>query len=184
MTTYKEAGVDVEEKNILLRKIKEHIKGTFDSRVFFSETLFKSLLVNASELKKYKEPMLAFNCDGVGTKTVIAAMANKWKGIGCDVVNHCINDVLTMGAQPLVFSDYIASDKLKPEVVEEVVSGVASCCKENSIVFAGGETAEMPSVYNEGKVDVAGFIVGVAEKSEVIDGKNIAAGDVLIGLES
>ena len=184
MTTYKEAGVDVEKKNILLRKINEHVKGTFDKRVMSSETLFKSLLINASELKKYKKPMLAFNADGAGTKTVIAAMMKKWKGIGHDVVNHCINDVLTMGARPLFFSDYVASDRLKPEVIEEVVKGVAECCKENSIVFAGGETAEMPSVYNEGKVDVAGFIVGVVEKNEIIDGKSIVAGDVLMGLAS
>ena len=184
MTTYKEAGVDVEKKNILLRKIKEHVKGTFDKRVMGSETLFKSLLINASELKKYKEPMLAFNSDGAGTKTAVAAMMNSWKGIGHDVVNHCINDVLAMGAHPLFFSDYVASDRLKPEVVEEIVKGVAECCRENRIIFAGGETAEMPGTYTAGSVDVAGFIVGVVEKEKAIDGKNIEAGDVLIGLAS
>ncbi len=184
MTTYKEAGVDVEKKNALLRKIKEHVKGTFDSRVLSSETLFKSLLINASELKKYKEPMLAFNSDGAGTKTTVAAMMNSWRGIGHDVVNHCINDVLTMGAHPLFFSDYVASDRLKPEVIEEIVKGVAECCRKNRIIFAGGETAEMPGTYTSGSVDVAGFIVGAVEKEKAIDGKNIAAGDVLIGLAS
>ena len=184
MTTYKEAGVDIEKKKALLKKVGVHVKATFDSRVMSSETLFKSMLVSASELKNYKEPMLAFNADGAGTKTVIAEMMDSWKGIGHDVVNHCINDILTMGAKPLCFSDYIASDKLKPEIVEEIVKGVAECCRMNGIIFTGGETAEMPGVYNSGRVDVAGFILGAVEKSKVIDGKNIAEGDVLIGIAS
>ncbi len=184
MTTYKEAGVDIEKKKALLKKVGEHVKATFDKRVMSSETLFKSLLVNASELKNYKEPMLAFNADGAGTKTVIASMMNAWKGIGHDVVNHCINDILAMGAKPLCFSDYVASDKLNPEIVEEIVKGVAECCRMNGVIFAGGETAEMPSVYNTGKVDVAGFILGAVEKSEVIDGRNIEAGDALVGIAS
>ena len=184
MTTYKEAGVDIEKKKALLKKVGGHVKATFDKRVMSSETLFKSMLVSASELKSYKEPMLAFNADGAGTKTVIAAMMNSWKGIGHDIVNHCINDILTMGAKPLCFSDYIASDKLKPEIVEEIVKGVAECCMMNRIILTGGETAEMPGVYSSGAVDVAGFILGAAEKSRVIDGRNIADGDALIGLAS
>ncbi|MBI2144536.1 phosphoribosylformylglycinamidine cyclo-ligase, partial [Candidatus Woesearchaeota archaeon] len=100
MTTYKEAGVDVEKKNVLLKRIKEHIKSSHDKRVISSETLFKGLVVSASELKKYDEPVMAFNTDGVGTKTLIAAELDKWDGIGQDIVNHCINDILTMGAKP------------------------------------------------------------------------------------
>ncbi len=184
MTTYKEAGVDVERKNALLKKLKEHVKSTFDSRVTASETLFKSLLVNASWLKQYNEPMLAFNADGVGTKTAVAAATGKWEGIGFDIVNHCINDILTMGAKPLFFSDYVASDKLKPEVVEAVVKGIAECCRQNGIIFAGGETAEMPSIYNPGTADVAGFIVGVVDKKDAVDGKGTTRDDVLIGLPS
>jgi phosphoribosylformylglycinamidine cyclo-ligase len=184
MTTYKEAGVDVEKKNILLKKLKEQVKSTFDSRVLASPTLFKSLLFNASELKKFDEPMLAFNADGVGTKTAVAEATGNWNGIGFDIVNHCINDILTMGARPLCFTDYIASDNLKPEVVEAVVKSVAECCRQNGIIFVGGETAEMPKIYNPGTSDVAGFIVGAVEKSKVIDGKNIREGDVLIGLAS
>jgi phosphoribosylformylglycinamidine cyclo-ligase len=184
MTTYKEAGVDVEGKNFLLDKLKAHVKETFDGRVMSSDTLFKGLLFNASELKNFDEPMLAFNCDGAGTKTVIAGMMGKWEGIGKDIVNHCINDVLTMGAKPLCFSDYVASDKLKPEVVEAIVRGVTGSCKDNGIVFVGGETAEMPSVYTEGETDVAGFILGAAEKKNAIDGKDVSEGDVLIGISS
>jgi phosphoribosylformylglycinamidine cyclo-ligase len=184
MTTYKDAGVDVEKKNVLLRRLKEHVKLTFDNRVMASETLFKSMLVNVSELKKYKEPMLAFNADGVGTKTAIAEVMDSWEGIGFDVVNHCINDILTMGAKPLFFSDYIASDKLNPEIVEIIVRSVTDCCKENGIIFVGGETAEMPSIYNQGTSDVAGFMTGVVDRQNVIDGKRISEDDVLIGLPS
>ncbi len=184
MTTYKEAGVDIEKKNILLGKIKGHVKSTFGKSVISSETLFKSLLINASGLKNYKEPVLAFNTDGVGTKTLIAGQLGKWDGIGEDIVNHCINDILTMGARPICFSDYVASGKLEAAIIEKIVKSVARCCKENKIVFAGGETAEMPDVYHDSAIDVVGFILGAAEKNEVIDGKAIMEGDALIGIAS
>lgn len=176
--------MDVEKKNVLLKKIKEHAKATHDMRVISSETLFKGLVVSAEELKKYKMPVLAFNTDGVGTKTLIAAELDKWEGIGEDIVNHCINDILTMGAKPLCFSDYIASSKLDASVIERIVKSVADCCKKNNIIFVGGETAEMPDVYNNRAIDVAGFIMGVAEKEEVIDGSSIEEGDALIGIAS
>ena len=184
MTTYKETGVDIEKKNALLKKIKEHLKATYDRRVVSSETLFKGLVINASELKKYSEPVLAFNTDGVGTKTLIAAELNKWEGIGEDIVNHCINDVLTMGAKPLTFSDYIASSKLDDAVIERIVKSIARCCRENGMVFVGGETAEMPDVYVRGAIDVVGFVLGAAEKKDVIDGGSIEEGDALIGIAS
>ncbi len=184
MTTYKEAGVDIEKKNALLKRIKEHVKATHDRRVISSETLFKGLVVSADELKKYENPVLAFNTDGVGTKTLIAAELDKWEGIGEDIVNHCINDILTMGAKPICFSDYIASSKLDDSVIERIVKSVARCCKENSIIFVGGETAEMPDVYNEKAIDVVGFILGAAEKKDVIDGSSIKEGDALIGIAS
>ena len=184
MTTYKEAGVDIEKKNALLRKIKEHVKATHDKRVISSETLFKGLVVSGEELKKYASPVLAFNTDGAGTKTLIAAELDKWEGIGEDIVNHCINDILTMGAKPLCFSDYIASSKLDDAVIERIVKSIARCCKENSTIFVGGETAEMPDVYNKKAVDVVGFILGAAEKKDVIDGSSIREGDALIGISS
>jgi phosphoribosylformylglycinamidine cyclo-ligase len=160
MTTYKEAGVDIERKNALLKKIKEHVKGTHDRRVISSETMFKGLVVSADELKKYENPVLAFNTDGVGTKTLIAAELDRWEGIGEDIVNHCINDILTMSAKPICFSDYIASSRLDDKVIERIVKSVARCCRENSIIFVGGETAEMPDVYHDKAVDVVGFILG------------------------
>ncbi|MBI2137420.1 phosphoribosylformylglycinamidine cyclo-ligase [Candidatus Woesearchaeota archaeon] len=184
MTTYKEAGVDIEKKNELLKKIKGHIKSTHDGRVISSETLFKGLVVSAEELKKYKAPVLAFNTDGVGTKTLIAAELNRWEGIGEDIVNHCINDILSMGAKPLCFSDYIASSKLDNAVVERIVKSIANCCKKEGIIFAGGETAEMPDVYHEKAIDVVGFILGAVEKEKVIEGSAIKEGDELIGISS
>lgn len=184
MTTYKEAGVDIEKKNLLLKKIKGHIKTTHDKRVISSETLFKGLVVSSDGLKKYKNPVLAFNTDGVGTKTLLAAILDKWEGIGQDIVNHCINDILAMGATPICFSDYIASSKLDAGIIERIVKSVSDCCKKNGIIFVGGETAEMPDVYNNNAVDVAGFIMGAAEKENVIDGSKIKWGDALIGIES
>ncbi|MBI2549744.1 phosphoribosylformylglycinamidine cyclo-ligase [Candidatus Woesearchaeota archaeon] len=184
MTTYKEAGVDVEKKNELLKKIKGHIKATHDKRVISSETMFKGLVVSADELKKYANPVLAFNTDGVGTKTLIAAELDKWEGIGEDIVNHCINDILAMGAKPICFSDYIASSRLNDAVTERIVKSVARCCKENGIIFVGGETAEMPDVYHDKAVDVVGFILGAAEKKDVIDCSSIKEGDMLIGIAS
>ncbi len=184
MTTYKEAGVDIEKKNELLKKIKAHIRSTHDSRVISSETLFKGLVVSADELKKYGNPVLAFNTDGVGTKTLLAARLGMWEGIGDDIVNHCVNDILTMGATPIAFSDYIASSRLDNAVVEKIVKSISRCCRENRVIFAGGETAEMPGVYHDNAIDVVGFIVGAAEKESVIDGSEITGGDALIGLES
>lgn len=184
MTTYKEAGVDVEKKNVLLKRIKEHVKATHDKRVISSETMFKGLVVSAEELKKYKMPVLAFNTDGVGTKTLIAAELDKWEGIGEDIVNHCINDILTMGAKPLCFLDYIASSRLDAAIMERIVKSVADCCKKNNIIFVGGETAEMPDVYCTGAIDVVGFILGAAEKEDVIDGRSIEEGDTLVGIAS
>ncbi len=184
MTTYKEAGVDIEKKNELLKRIKGHVKATHDRRAISSETLFKGLVVSADELKKYANPVLAFNTDGVGTKTLIAAELDKWEGIGEDIVNHCINDILAMGAKPICFSDYIASSRLNDAVIERIVKSVARCCKENSIIFVGGETAEMPDVYHDKAVDVVGFILGAAEKKDVIDGSGIKEGDMLIGIAS
>ena len=184
MTTYKEAGVDIEKKNELLKKIKHHISSTHDSRAIRSETLFKGLVVSAEELKKFKSPVLAFNTDGVGTKTLLAAQLDKWEGIGEDIVNHCINDILTMGASPICFSDYIASSKLDANVIERIVKSASEACKKHNIIFAGGETAEMPDVYTDNSIDVVGFIMGAAEKNKVINGRDITQGDALIGIES
>jgi len=130
------------------------------------------------------EPVLVASADGVGTKLKVAFLTGVHDSIGVDLVNHCVNDILVQGARPLFFLDYLATGRLAPAVAEQIVSGVARACVENGCALLGGETAEMPGFYAEGEYDVAGFIVGVVSRSKVIDGRDIRAGDVLIGLPS
>ena len=130
------------------------------------------------------QPVLVASADGVGTKLKIAFAAGVHNTVGRDLVNHCVNDILVQGARPLFFLDYVATGKLSPEVVASVVEGVAYGCRENGCVLLGGETAEMPGFYSEGEYDIAGFIVGVVDRSKVIDGKRIEPGDVLLALPS
>ena len=131
-----------------------------------------------------REPILVASADGVGTKLKIAFDTGVHNTIGQDLVNHCVNDILVQGARPLFFLDYFATGRLSPEVTASVVEGISVACKENGCVLLGGETAEMPGFYADGEYDLAGFIVGVVDKSKVIDGKNITAGDVVLGLPS
>ena len=131
-----------------------------------------------------KQPVLVASADGVGTKLKIAFLAGVHNTVGRDLVNHCVNDILVQGARPLFFLDYIATGKLLPEVVASIVEGVANGCRENGCVLLGGETAEMPDFYAEGEYDIAGFIVGVADREKIIDGKRITPGDVLLALPS
>jgi phosphoribosylformylglycinamidine cyclo-ligase len=128
--------------------------------------------------------VLVSSADGVGTKLRVAFLAGRHDTVGADLVNHCVNDVLVQGAVPLFFLDYLATGRLSPDVAEQVISGVARGCRENDCALIGGETAEMPGFYADGEYDIAGFIVGVVEKSRVIDGRRVVAGDVLIGLPS
>ena len=130
------------------------------------------------------QPVLVASADGVGTKLKIAFAAGVHNTVGRDLVNHCVNDILVQGARPLFFLDYVATGKLSPEVVASVVEGVANGCRENGCVLLGGETAEMPGFYSEGEYDIAGFIVGVVDRSKVIDGKRIEPGDILLALPS
>jgi phosphoribosylformylglycinamidine cyclo-ligase len=130
------------------------------------------------------DPILVASADGVGTKLKIAFDTGIHNTVGQDLVNHCVNDILVQGARPLFFLDYFATGKLEPDVTASVVEGMAKACKENGCVLLGGETAEMPDFYTAGEYDLAGFIVGVVDKSKVIDGKNIKAGDVVLGLPS
>jgi phosphoribosylformylglycinamidine cyclo-ligase len=131
-----------------------------------------------------KEPVLVSSTDGVGTKLKIAMMMNRHNTVGADLVNHCVNDILVQGAKPLFFMDYFATGKLDPDVVVSVVEGIANGCKSAGIALLGGETAEMPGFYADGDYDIAGFIVGVVDRSKILDGKSIRHGDVLIGLPS
>jgi phosphoribosylformylglycinamidine cyclo-ligase len=145
-------------------------------------TVFRSCLALA--FLGYKNPVLVSSVDGVGTKLKIASALGRHEGVGTDIVNHCVNDILTCGAEPLFFLDYIAMGKLKPEAIEAIARGLASACREVGCALIGGETAEMPGLYAGEDYDLVGFIIGVVEKEKVILGQSIATGDVIIGLPS
>ncbi len=185
MTSYKEAGVDVEAKEKAIDELKKSVKSTFTKDVIASKTTFKfGGAISLKGLKSYREPVIVFSTDGVGTKMIVAGMMNKFGTVGADILNHGINDVLTSGAKAMFFLDYVASAKLNAEVLKQIVAGMAAECRKHGIVLAGGETAEMPGVYHEGKYDLAGTIAGIAERENIIDGSTIKEGDILIGLAS
>lgn len=179
---YEQAGVSVEAGYEVVRRIKSHVARTNRPGVVGGIGGFGGLFDLAS--LGYKEPMLVSGTDGVGTKLMVAKMANKHDTIGIDCVAMCVNDIAAQGAQPLFFLDYIACGKNDPALLEQVVSGVADGCVQAQSALIGGETAEMPGMYDEDEYDLAGFAVGVAEKSAIVDGSDIREGDTLIGLES
>jgi phosphoribosylformylglycinamidine cyclo-ligase len=180
--SYSDAGVSIDKANEALEKIKGFAKSTFNQRTLTEIGSFGGMFAGA--FPEMKEPILVASADGVGTKLKIAFMTGVHDTIGQDLVNHCVNDILVQGARPLVFHDYFATGKLQPEVAASVVEGIAMACRENKCVLLGGETAEMPGFYAENEYDLAGFIVGVVDKSKVIDGKNIKSGDAVLGLAS
>jgi len=180
--TYSDAGVDIDAANQATAKIKELARQTFNERTLSEIGSFGGMFDGAFPLMGH--PVLVASADGVGTKLKIAFLTGVHKTIGRDLVNHCVNDILVQGARPLFFLDYIATGKLSPDVVAGIVEGIANGCRENGCVLLGGETAEMPGFYVAGEYDVAGFIVGVADREKVIDGKSIAAGDVVLALPS
>lgn len=182
MKTYKDAGVDIEVADKLVEKIKKIAKTTFNQRVLTDIGLFGAFY--DIKFDKFKHPVLVSSVDGVGTKLKIAFMTNRHDTVGQDLVNHCVNDILVCGAEPLFFLDYFATGKLIPEVVEKVISGMAKACEENGCSLIGGETAEMPGFYAEGEYDIAGMIVGIVEKEKIIKGDNVKPGDILIALPS
>jgi len=177
---YSLAGVDIEAADKTTELIIKHAKSTFRPEVLTDIGLFGSMF----EFKGYKDPVLVSSADGVGTKIKIAALLDKHDTIGIDLVNHCVNDILCCGAEPLFFLDYIAAGKLVPERVEKVVSGLARACRDTGCALIGGETAEMPGVYHGDDYDLVGFIVGVVEKENIIKGNAIVEGDVILGLPS
>ena len=180
--TYSDAGVDIDAATRATDKIKELARRTFNQRTLSEIGSFGGMFDGA--FPSLKQPVLVASADGVGTKLKIAFVTGVHNTIGGDLVNHCVNDILVQGARPLFFLDYIATGKLLPEVVAAIVEGVANGCRENGCVLLGGETAEMPDFYSTGEYDVAGFIVGVADREKIIDGKNIVPGDVLLALPS
>ena len=183
-TNYKAAGVDIDAGNEAVARIKDGVKTTFTSNVLTGLGSFGSLYDLKPILETYDNPVMVQSIDGVGTKTIIARKLKKFDTIGMDLLSACANDILVMGARPLTFLDYIANDKLKPHIIEEIVSGMVKACKETGVSLVGGETAEMPDTYLPGEHDLVGIITGVVEKDKIITGESIKPGDVVLGLPS
>ncbi|WP_174615846.1 phosphoribosylformylglycinamidine cyclo-ligase [Virgibacillus ihumii] len=179
---YKDAGVDVEKGYEAVERMKKHIAKTNRPEVLGGIGAFAGLFELSSF--NYKEPVLVSGTDGVGTKLKLAFQLQKHNTVGVDLVAMCVNDIVAQGAQPLFFLDYIACGKNDPEMIEQIVAGISDGCKDAGAALIGGETAEMPGMYGEEEYDLAGFTVGIAEKSKLITGDEIAEGDVIIGLPS
>src|SRR5712691_6980450 len=177
---YKDAGVNIDEADRALAFIRKHARGTFTRGVLTDIGSFGGGYL----LSGWKRPVLVSSSDGVGTKLKIAFLTGRHDTIGQDLVNHCVNDIAVQGATPLFFLDYFAVAKLDAEVAASVVSGIARACRENGCSLIGGETAEMPGLYAPGEYDLAGTVVGAAERSDLITGKRIRAGDALLALPS
>ncbi len=181
---YKSAGVDIHAGNEAVNRIKKAVESTFSPNVLTGIGSFGSLFDLTSIAREYKNPVLVQSIDGVGTKTIIARMMKKFDTLGMDLVSATTNDIIVLGAKPLTLLDYIANDKLNPEIVEQLVTGMVTACKENGISLVGGETAEMPGTYLPGEHDLVGIITGVVEKDKAIMGKNIVPGDVILAFTS
>ena len=178
---YRQSGVDIDAGNEAVRRIKTLARGTYTPGVVSGVGSFGGLFALDPSVP---DPVLVASADGVGTKLKLAFMTGVHDTIGVDLVNHCVNDILVQGARPLFFLDYLATGRLSPHVAEQIVRGMAAACSANGCALLGGETAEMPGFYQPGEYDVAGFIVGLVSRSRIIDGRGIAAGDVLIALPS
>lgn len=182
MTSYRDAGVDIDAGDQLVDRIKPLVRSTFRPEVLTDLGGFGGLF--GFQAGKYKEPVLVSGTDGVGTKLKIAFMMDKHDTVGVDLVAMCVNDIAVSGAEPLFFLDYFATGKLSVATAQAVVAGVAEGCRQAGCALIGGETAEMPSFYPDGEYDLAGFAVGAVDRSKIIDGRHIVSGDVIIGLAS
>ncbi|MDP1547778.1 MAG: phosphoribosylformylglycinamidine cyclo-ligase [Anaerolineales bacterium] len=180
---YASSGVSIDAGNRAIELMKESVRATYNESVLAGIGSFGGLF-DASTLKQMDTPVLVASTDGVGTKVKLSASVGRYRGIGHDIVNHCINDILVQGARPLFFMDYFATSKLNPEQTAEVVTGIAEACKESGMALLGGETAEMPDVYCHGEFDVAGTIIGIVEKDRILPRPNLLAGDLILGLPS
>ncbi len=181
-STYKAAGVDIQAGDETVKRIKGFAKSTFNKNVLSDIGLFGAFY--QPDLAGLKEPVLVSSVDGVGTKLKIAFATDKHDTVGQDLVNHCVNDISVCGAKPLFFLDYLAFGKLNPDKAAKIIEGFSIACRENECALIGGETAEMPGLYAEDEYDMSGTIVGIVDKSGVIDGSSIKKGDVLIGFSS
>ena len=182
--SYKSAGVDIDAGNEAVDRIKNSVQSTFTSNVLDGLGGFGALYDLKPILDNYKNPVMVQSIDGVGTKTIIARKLEKFNTIGIDLLSAAANDILVMGARPLTFLDYIANDRLNPEIIEEIVAGMVAACKETGVSLVGGETAEMPDTYLSGEHDLVGVITGVVEKESIITGESIVPGDSVLGLPS
>ncbi|HYL93330.1 MAG TPA: phosphoribosylformylglycinamidine cyclo-ligase, partial [Alphaproteobacteria bacterium] len=180
--TYADSGVDIDRADRAKQRIKYLAHRTYTAGVVSEIGGFGGMF--AIDKKKFRDPVLVSSVDGVGTKLKVAFMMKLHHTVGGDLVNHCVNDIAVQGATPLFFMDYLATGKLDPTIAERVVEGMAEACRHNGCALIGGETAEMPGFYPEGEYDLAGFIVGVVERSRIITGEKVDIGDVLIGLPS
>jgi phosphoribosylformylglycinamidine cyclo-ligase len=180
--TYKDAGVDIDAGNQAIKNIKSHVQSTYNKNVLTQIGAFGGAFL--FDKSKYENPVLVSSADGVGTKLMVAIQHNKHDTIGQCLVNHCVNDILALGARPLFFLDYFAAGKLNNSVFESVVKGLAKANKENGCVLIGGETAEMPGLYVDNDYDLSGTIIGVVEKENILSNRPAKPGDVLIGLPS
>lgn len=182
MKTYRDAGVDIEAGEELVRRIKRRVRSTFSPNVLTDIGAFGAFY--RADFKGLRKPVLVTSVDGVGTKLKVAFAMNRHDTVGQDLVNHCVNDILVCGARPLYFVDYFATGKLSAGVAAQVIDGFVAACKENGCSLVGGETAEMPGFYSEGEYDIAGTIVGVVEERRIFRGQGVKQGDVLIALPS
>ncbi|HEU4363858.1 MAG TPA: phosphoribosylformylglycinamidine cyclo-ligase [Candidatus Krumholzibacteria bacterium] len=178
---YRDSGVDIDKANEATRAIARLVKKTWGGEVLSEIGSFGGLFRVPAGMR---EPVLVSSMDGVGTKLLVARAARRYNTVGQDLVNHCVNDILVQGARPLFFLDYVAAGKVEPDVIASLVSGLAQACAENGCALIGGETAEMPGLYQEGDFDLAGTIVGVVERAAIIDGSSIVPGDVVFALPS
>lgn len=180
---YAAAGVDIDTKMRAIDLMKEAVRSTYGPEVLSDTGSFGGLF-SAAGIKGMSDPILVASTDSVGTKTKVAVKMNRWDTIGQDIVNHCINDILVQGARPLFFLDYVATPHVVPEQLAGVVGGIAQACREAGCALIGGETAELPGVYQPGEIDLVGTVVGVVERGKLITGSSIRAGDTIIGLAS
>lgn len=181
---YKSAGVDIHAGNETIKRIKKSVESTFSPAVLTGIGSFGALYDLKSIVDAYQHPVMVQSIDGVGTKTIIARMMNKYDTLGIDLVSATTNDIIVLGAKPLTLLDYIANDKLNPTTVEQLISGMVIACRENDISLVGGETAEMPGTYLPGEHDLVGIVTGVVEKEKVILGQDIVPGDVVLAFAS
>jgi phosphoribosylformylglycinamidine cyclo-ligase len=182
-SAYAQAGVDIAAARRATELMKTAVQATFGPDVLSDVGNFGGLY-DASGLQQLEQPVLVASTDGVGTKTKVAAALNQWDTIGTDIVNHCLNDILVQGARPLFFLDYVATARLHAEQIAQIVTGVANACRTAGCALLGGETAEMPGVYEADAIDLVGTIVGVVERKRLIDGRHIRPGDLILGLPS